>query len=64
GIVFLIPAFAIMPEMFGTTGIWLSLSVSEFLCTLSISVYYLVDRQRSPKAKSRIQTIKQEPIRQ
>lgn len=64
GIVFLIPAFAIMPEMFGTTGIWLSLSVSEFLCTLSISVYYLVDRQRSPKAKSQLQTTKQEPIRQ
>ncbi|MDE5686185.1 MAG: MATE family efflux transporter, partial [Paramuribaculum sp.] len=45
GIIFLIPAFILMPRLFGVTGIWLSLFVSEFLCSLSIVVYYLAHRR-------------------
>ena len=52
GIIFLVPAFLLMPRLLGVTGIWLSLFVSEFLCSLSIVIYYLVHR-RHRKADSR-----------
>lgn len=40
GFVFLIPAFIIMPELFGTAGIWLSMPVSEILTTMIVYAYY------------------------
>lgn len=52
GIIFLVPAFLLMPRLLGVTGICLSLFVSEFLCSLSIVIYYLVHR-RHRKADSR-----------
>ncbi|MDE6297499.1 MAG: MATE family efflux transporter [Muribaculaceae bacterium] len=44
GFIFLIPAFLFMPMAFGTTGIWLALSVSEFLTSILIISYYISKR--------------------
>ena len=41
GFVFIVPAFLLMPLAFGTTGIWLSLGVSEILTSAGIIWYYL-----------------------
>ncbi len=41
GVVFLVPAFIIMPKIFGESGIWLSLFVSEFMTALAVVAYYL-----------------------
>lgn len=41
GLVFLIPSFLFVPELFGITGIWLSLFVSELLTSVCIVIYYL-----------------------
>lgn len=41
GLVFLIPSFLFVPELFGITGIWLSLFVSELLTSVCIVTYYL-----------------------
>ncbi|MDE7377983.1 MAG: MATE family efflux transporter [Paraprevotella sp.] len=38
---YLIPVFIIMPEIFGNSGIWLSLFVSESLTSLCIVMFYL-----------------------
>ena len=40
GVVFLIPAFLVMPVCFGVAGIWLSLGVSELLTSVCILLYY------------------------
>lgn len=40
GVVFLIPAFLVMPVCFGVAGIWLSLGVSELLTSVCILFYY------------------------
>lgn len=45
GLVFLVPAFILMPVAFGVRGIWLALFVSEFLTSLSIIAYYLYRRK-------------------
>lgn len=44
GLLFLVPAFILMPVILGKTGIWLALGVSEFLTSLSITAYYLCNR--------------------
>jgi len=46
GIVFLIPAFIFMPQLFGNSGIWLALFVSEILTSLCIVAFYLYNRNR------------------
>ena len=45
GLVFLVPAFVIMPEVLGLRGIWLALFVSEALTSLSIIGYVLASRR-------------------
>lgn len=45
GLVFLVPAFILMPVAFGVRGIWLALFISEFLTSLSIIAYYLYRRK-------------------
>ena len=44
GAVFLIPSFILVPRMFGGSGIWLSLFVSEFLTSLCIIGFYTYKR--------------------
>ncbi len=44
GAVFLIPSFILVPRMFGGSGIWLSLFVSEFLTSLCIISFYAYKR--------------------
>lgn len=40
GLIFLVPCFVCLPQLLGTKGIWLALSVSEFLTCLVITLYY------------------------
>ena len=44
GIVYLAPAFLLLPDLMGDTGIWLALAVSEALTTASIAVYMATRR--------------------
>ena len=46
GIVFLVPSFLTMPNLFGVPGISLSLAMSEMLTALTIIVYYSVSRHQ------------------
>lgn len=46
GVIFLIPAFIIMPILFGVPGIWLSLFVSELLTSAIILIFYLYNHRR------------------
>lgn len=46
GFIFLIPAFLIMPVLFGVQGIWLSLFVSEILTSICIIIFYLYNQKR------------------
>lgn len=39
GLVFLVPCFIIMPKLMGNNGIWLALSLSELLTTISIFAF-------------------------
>ena len=45
GLVFLVPAFLLMPRIAGTTGIWLALSVSEALTFILIATGRLFRRK-------------------
>ena len=40
GFIFLIPSFLLLPEILGNNGIWLALSFSEVLTTVTILVVY------------------------
>ena len=42
GFVFLIPCFILLPQVAGTDGIWLALSLSELLTTSVIVVFYIL----------------------
>lgn len=46
GVVFLVPAFILMPELCGSEGIWLSLFVSEALTAVCVADYFLYNRRR------------------
>lgn len=47
GLIFLVPAFILLPIICHKNGIWLALGVSEFLTSLSIIWYYLYGRFRA-----------------
>lgn len=47
GLIFLVPAFLLMPEIFGNDGIWLALFVSESLTSLSIIIFYLRNKHKT-----------------
>lgn len=51
GLIFLVPAFILLPIICGKNGIWLALGVSEFMTSLSIIGYYLYIRLRSKVTK-------------
>lgn len=44
GLIFLVPAFILLPTILGKNGIWLALAASEFLTSLSITAYYFYNR--------------------
>lgn len=47
GVILLVPAFLLVPRLFGTPGIWLSMPVAETLTALSVVVFYLLGRRRA-----------------
>ncbi len=47
GVVFLVPAFILLPLIMGNNGIWLALAVSELLTAISITGYYFYKRRLS-----------------
>lgn len=46
GIVFIIPAFLVLPHLFGTVGLWLAIPTAEFLTLTVISLHYLLRYRR------------------
>ena len=47
GFIFLIPSFLLLPEILGNNGIWLALSFSEVLTTVTMLVVYGIVRKKS-----------------
>lgn len=45
GLVFVVPSFCVMPMIFGPTGIWLALGVSEIMTTVCIISFYHYKRR-------------------
>lgn len=46
GIVFLVAAFAVLPGLLGTAGLWLSMPCAELLTTAAIAVYAIATHRR------------------
>lgn len=46
GLIFLVPAFILLPRILNTTGIWLALGISEILTALSIVGFYIYNKGR------------------
>ena len=46
GLIFLVPAFILLPTILNATGIWLALGISEILTALSIVVFYIYNKGR------------------
>ena len=46
GVVFLFPAFLLLPEILGVKGMWLALPLSEFATFLLVVAYMLFKRSR------------------
>lgn len=46
GLIFLVPAFILLPTILNTTGIWLALGISEILTALSIIGFYIYNKGR------------------
>lgn len=46
GLVFLVPAFLLLPGIMGVPGIWMALGVSEMLTGATIILYYIFGRWR------------------
>lgn len=44
GLIFLVPAFIVMPLVMGIKGIWLALFISEFLTSVAIIGYFILNR--------------------
>ncbi len=47
GLVFMVPSFLLLPEIIGTSGIWLALGLSEALTSVCILGYYLHERRKA-----------------
>lgn len=47
GVVFLVPGFFLLPELIGTSGLWLAIPVSEILTLTVIAMLYLWQHRRS-----------------
>ncbi|TGY03716.1 MATE family efflux transporter [Muribaculum sp. NM65_B17] len=46
GLIFLVPAFILLPTILNATGIWLALGISEILTALSIVGFYIYNKSR------------------
>ena len=46
GLIFLVPAFLIMPLLLGVNGIWLALFVSELLTSVSIVLFFIYNHKK------------------
>ncbi|MDE7153746.1 MAG: MATE family efflux transporter [Muribaculaceae bacterium] len=46
GLLFLVPAFVVLPMIWSDDGIWLALGVSELLTSLFIAIYYVYGKSR------------------
>ena len=46
GVVFLVPAFLVLPRLFGVPGIWAALPVSEVLTSICVVSFYLWHRSK------------------
>ena len=46
GMIFLIPAYCIMPHLFGVKGIWLAMPVSEIATFLVVVIYMAMNRRK------------------
>lgn len=46
GLIFLVPAFILLPTILNATGIWLALGISEILTALSIIGFYIYNKGR------------------
>lgn len=46
GFIFLVPSFILLPQLSGTTGIWLALPMSEVLTTIFILCFYLYKKYK------------------
>lgn len=46
GLIFLVPAFILLPTILNATGIWLALGISEILTALSIVGFYIYNKGR------------------
>lgn len=44
---FMVPSFLLLPEIIGTSGIWLALGLSEALTSVCILGYYLHERRKA-----------------
>ena len=52
GILFLVGAFIILPEVLGTAGLWLAIPCAELLTTLCIIVYSIISYSKKKKKKN------------
>lgn len=46
GLIFLVPAFILLPTILNATGIWFALGISEILTALSIVGFYIYNKSR------------------
>ncbi len=46
GVVFMIPAFYLLPDVLGNSGLWLAIPASEALTTIVIMIYFMAARNR------------------
>ncbi|MDE6377425.1 MAG: MATE family efflux transporter [Duncaniella sp.] len=44
GIIFLIPAFVLLPRLFGDTGLWMAIPSAELLTTIIILIIFFINR--------------------
>ena len=51
GFIFLIPSFVLLPEAFGTPGIWFALPLSELLTAAVIALMFAAERRRRTRAE-------------
>ncbi|MGI6223905.1 MAG: MATE family efflux transporter [Prevotella sp.] len=52
GCIFLVPSFFLLPQLFGTEGIWLAMPLSELLTCICIVAYYCWNRKSHISAKA------------
>ena len=47
GVVFMIPGFILLPKIFGDTGLWLAIPVSEFLTLIVIVSLFRINSKKA-----------------